>query len=87
MRKLSLRLRLLLAVLAAGLLWLLGAAVNADGVTNHASTNAFLFLMGLGGVLALLSPARLPSRRRRDRSTNAYYPGPRVSANGVMHWR
>jgi hypothetical protein len=91
MRKMSLRLRLILVVLAAGLLWLLGAAVNADGVSNHASTNAFLFLMGLGGALALLSPSHLLARRRRDRrypdrSTQAYYPGPRVSSRGVMHW-
>lgn len=78
------RLKLLVLLLAVWLCWLLGTALNADGTTNHASTNAFLFLMGLSGVIALLSPARTPGRAR---SVRLFWPGPRVSHNGVMHWR
>lgn len=84
MRRLRLRLRYLVLLLAVWLCWLLGKALNADGITNHASTNAFLFLMGLSGVIALLSPSPGSVRGRKVR---LYWPGPRVSANGVMHWR
>ncbi len=85
MRRLRLRLRYLVLLLAVWLCWLLGKALNADGITNHASTNAFLFLMGLSGVIALLSPS--PGSARGSRKVRLYWPGPRVSANGVMHWR
>lgn len=85
MRRLRLRLRYLVLLLAVWLCWLLGNALNADGITNHASTNAFLFLMGLSGVIALLSPS--PGSARVSRNVRLYIPGPRVSANGVLHWK
>ncbi|MCC7478655.1 hypothetical protein IT575_09395 [bacterium] len=84
MRRLRSRLRYLVLLLGVWLCWMLGTALNADGTTNHASTNAFLFLMGLSGVIALLSPS---PGRPASRNARMFWPGPRVSANGVMHWR
>jgi len=55
-----------IAVLALlGYLFLrVGRFIAPSAVPDFAITNAFLFLMGLGGALALLSPISRPLRYR-----------------------
>jgi len=54
----------LLTVLAAYLLMLAGEFVAAGASPEPPSINAFLFLVGLGGAIVLLSPAPQPRRTR-----------------------
>ena len=54
----------LLTALAAYFLMLAGEFVAAGASPEPPSINAFLFLVGLGGALVLLSPAPRPSRHR-----------------------
>lgn len=56
--------RLLWAALAGWLAVRMGMAVAPAAVPNIAITYAFLFLMGLGGALVLLSPITRPYRFR-----------------------
>jgi len=50
------------AIMAAYLFLAMGEFVSSGIAPTSFSTNAFLFLMGLGGIISLLSPS--PSRLR-----------------------
>ncbi|MCH7471447.1 hypothetical protein IIA79_00645 [bacterium] len=57
MRKIRMGILYAIAALGAYCLFRLGGVVaGGDAAQTLLPTNAFLFLMGLGGVLALLSP-------------------------------